>query len=108
MGMEITDRDVLLVIDVQNDFCDGGALPVPDGQEVVPVIHRIAEAFTHAFSPRIGTHRIIIPSLRIIQVELRSKPSRPSMAPMCFGPTTACKEAWARLSTLTCSRTIQS
>jgi nicotinamidase/pyrazinamidase len=48
MGMEITDRDVLLVIDVQNDFCDGGALPVPGGQEVVPVIHRVARAFGHA------------------------------------------------------------
>ena len=48
MGIEITDRDVLLVIDVQNDFCDGGALPVPHGQEVVPVIHRIAHAFSHA------------------------------------------------------------
>src|ERR1700743_1034400 len=48
MGIELTDRDVLLVIDVQNDFCDGGALPVPHGQEVVPVIHRIAHAFSHA------------------------------------------------------------
>ena len=46
--MEIRDRDVLLVIDVQNDFCDGGALPVPGGQEVVPVIHRVARAFGHA------------------------------------------------------------
>ena len=26
MGIELVDRDVLLVIDVQNDFCDGGAL----------------------------------------------------------------------------------
>jgi nicotinamidase/pyrazinamidase len=47
MGIEITDRDVLLVVDVQNDFCDGGALPVPGGEEVVPVVHRIAEAFQH-------------------------------------------------------------
>jgi nicotinamidase/pyrazinamidase len=47
MGIEITDRDVLLVVDVQNDFCDGGALPVPGGEEVVPVVHRIAEAFPH-------------------------------------------------------------
>ena len=47
MAIELTDRDVLLVIDVQNDFCDGGALPVPGGQEVVPVIHRIAPAFSH-------------------------------------------------------------
>ena len=48
MGIELFDRDVLLVIDVQNDFCDGGALPVPGGQEVVPVIHRVARAFGHA------------------------------------------------------------
>jgi nicotinamidase/pyrazinamidase len=47
MGIEITDRDVLLVVDVQNDFCDGGALPVHGGEEVVPVVHRIARAFHH-------------------------------------------------------------
>ncbi len=47
MAVELTDRDVLLVIDVQNDFCDGGALAVRGGQEVVPVIHRIAGAFQH-------------------------------------------------------------
>ena len=38
-------RDVLLVIDVQNDFCPGGKLPVPRGHEVVPVINRLAEKF---------------------------------------------------------------
>jgi nicotinamidase/pyrazinamidase len=47
MGIELVDRDVLLVIDVQNDFCDGGALAVPGGQNVVPVIHRIAALFRH-------------------------------------------------------------
>jgi len=47
MGIELFDRDVLLVIDVQNDFCDGGALAVPGGQEVVPVINRIAGIFRH-------------------------------------------------------------
>jgi nicotinamidase/pyrazinamidase len=47
MGIELTDRDVLLVIDVQNDFCDGGALAVRGGQEVVPLIHRIAGGFRH-------------------------------------------------------------
>ena len=47
MNIELVDRDVLLVIDVQNDFCDGGALSVPGGQEVVPVIHRIAPLFAH-------------------------------------------------------------
>ncbi len=37
--------DVLLVIDMQNDFCPGGSLPVTDGHEVVPVIDRLAEKF---------------------------------------------------------------
>src|SRR5712671_2065755 len=39
--------DLLLVIDVQNDFCSDGALAVPDGDAVVPVINRLAERFDH-------------------------------------------------------------
>ena len=38
---------VLLVVDVQNDFCPGGALAVSDGDAVVPVINRLAEQFAH-------------------------------------------------------------
>ncbi len=45
--MEITSQDVLLVVDVQNDFCPGGALAVPDGDAVIPVIHRLAPKFEH-------------------------------------------------------------
>jgi nicotinamidase/pyrazinamidase len=41
------DDDLLLIIDVQNDFCPGGALAVADGDAVVPVINRIAENFNH-------------------------------------------------------------
>lgn len=41
------ERDVLVVIDVQNDFCPGGALAVPGGDEVVPLINRLAERFRH-------------------------------------------------------------
>ena len=41
------DRDVLLVVDVQNDFCPGGALAVPDGDAVVPAVNRLARSFTH-------------------------------------------------------------
>ncbi len=32
----------LLVVDVQNDFCPGGALAVPEGDQVIPVINRLA------------------------------------------------------------------
>lgn len=35
----------LLIVDVQNDFCPGGALAVPDGDAVVPVINRLMDAF---------------------------------------------------------------
>ncbi|HEY1804385.1 MAG TPA: bifunctional nicotinamidase/pyrazinamidase [Terracidiphilus sp.] len=45
--MQIDSRDVLLVIDVQNDFCAGGALAVPRGDEVIAPIHRIAPRFEH-------------------------------------------------------------
>ena len=41
------DDDLLLVIDVQNDFCPGGALAVNDGDAVVPTINRIAQRFGH-------------------------------------------------------------
>lgn len=45
--MEITSQDVLIVVDVQNDFCPGGALAVRGGDEVIEVIHRIAHRFEH-------------------------------------------------------------
>jgi nicotinamidase/pyrazinamidase len=45
--MEITNSDALIVVDVQNDFCPGGALAVSDGDAVIPVIHRIAPCFEH-------------------------------------------------------------
>ena len=35
----------LLIVDVQNDFCPGGALAVADGDEVIPVINRLMEKF---------------------------------------------------------------
>jgi nicotinamidase/pyrazinamidase len=40
-------RDVLLVVDIQNDFCPGGNLAVPRGDEVVPVINALAGKFAH-------------------------------------------------------------
>src|SRR5579864_9620991 len=41
----INATDILIVIDVQNDFCPAGNLPVPHGDEVVPVINRLARQF---------------------------------------------------------------
>jgi len=45
--MQVNSQDVLLVVDVQNDFCPGGALAVPNGDAVIPLIHRIAPKFEH-------------------------------------------------------------
>jgi nicotinamidase/pyrazinamidase len=39
--------DALLVIDLQNDFCPGGALAVAGGDEIVPVVNLLAERFDH-------------------------------------------------------------
>jgi nicotinamidase/pyrazinamidase len=45
--IEVQASDALVGIDVQNDFCPGGALAVPRGDEVVPVINRLAGRFRH-------------------------------------------------------------
>ncbi len=45
--MQIDVRDVFLVVDVQNDFCPGGALAVTGGDEVIAPIHRVAPKFQH-------------------------------------------------------------
>ena len=45
--MQITPQDVLVVTDLQNDFCPGGALAVPGGDAVIEVIHRVAPRFEH-------------------------------------------------------------
>ena len=41
------DREVLLIVDVQNDFCPGGALAVPNGDAIVPVVNKLAAGFPH-------------------------------------------------------------
>ena len=43
----IGDRDILLVVDIQNDFCPGGNLAVPLGDEVMPLIIDLAAKFAH-------------------------------------------------------------
>jgi len=46
-SMKPGERDALIVIDMQNDFCPGGALAVGEGDRIVPLINRIAGAFAH-------------------------------------------------------------
>ncbi|HUC73329.1 MAG TPA: bifunctional nicotinamidase/pyrazinamidase [Stellaceae bacterium] len=41
------EREVLVVVDVQNDFCPGGALAVANGDAVIPAVNRLAAEFAH-------------------------------------------------------------
>jgi nicotinamidase/pyrazinamidase len=45
--MKREDRDILIIVDVQNDFCPGGALAVPQGDRILPAVNRLAAAFAH-------------------------------------------------------------
>jgi nicotinamidase/pyrazinamidase len=45
--MRLTPNDLLLVVDMQNDFCPDGRLAVAGGNEIIPVIHKIAPLFEH-------------------------------------------------------------
>jgi nicotinamidase/pyrazinamidase len=43
--MRIGKEDALIVVDVQNDFLPGGALPAQGGEQIVPVINRLLPCF---------------------------------------------------------------
>jgi nicotinamidase/pyrazinamidase len=44
-------RDALVLVDIQNDFCPGGSLAVPGGDQVVPVLNRYVGRFLAAGAP---------------------------------------------------------
>src|SRR5271169_6673419 len=46
-SIKIDDASALLVIDVQNCFLPGGSLAVKDGDQVIPVINRLAKGFAN-------------------------------------------------------------
>lgn len=47
MPLKPGEQDALIVIDIQNDFLPGGALPVPSGDEVIEPINALMKRFTH-------------------------------------------------------------
>lgn len=46
--VEIGIRDLLLVVDLQNDFCPGGALAVNGGDEILPLVNQLLARFPHS------------------------------------------------------------
>jgi nicotinamidase/pyrazinamidase len=47
MNASAVERDVLIIIDPQVDFCPGGALAVPGGDDIVPTVNQLARDFPH-------------------------------------------------------------
>lgn len=45
MKLDINEKDVLILIDIQNDFMPGGALAVPDGEDILPAVDMLARKF---------------------------------------------------------------
>jgi len=45
MKVKLSKRDALIIVDMQKDFMPGGALPVPDGDKIVPTLNRYIERF---------------------------------------------------------------
>jgi len=45
MPIQTTETDAFIVVDIQNDFCPGGALPVKEGQKVIPIVNRLMPFF---------------------------------------------------------------
>jgi nicotinamidase/pyrazinamidase len=46
-NIEAHAKEILLIVDIQNDFCSGGALAVPGGDEIVPLVNQLATSFAH-------------------------------------------------------------
>jgi len=48
-------KQALAIVDLQNDFCPGGSLPVPDGDKIVPIVNELIETFSRAGLPIFAT-----------------------------------------------------
>ncbi len=51
MKIAITQKDALIVVDMQNDFMPGGALPVPKSDTIIPAVNRYIKLFLEASRP---------------------------------------------------------
>jgi nicotinamidase/pyrazinamidase len=52
MASSPNSHDALLIVDPQVDFCPGGALPVPGGDQIFPAVNRAAERFSVVVASR--------------------------------------------------------
>jgi len=55
MKIKLREKDALIIVDLQNDFCPGGALAVPEGDKIVPVLNAYIERFSNSKSIIVAT-----------------------------------------------------
>lgn len=48
-------KQALIIVDLQNDFCPGGSLPVPEGDQIVSVVNNLIKEFSGAVLPIFAT-----------------------------------------------------
>jgi nicotinamidase/pyrazinamidase len=53
--IKVDNESALIIVDVQNDFLPGGALPVPNGNEVIPILNKYIELFNKVKAPIFAT-----------------------------------------------------
>lgn len=53
--INLAEGDALVIVDLQNDFLPGGSLPVPEGEQVIPVLNGYIERFVNRGLPIFAT-----------------------------------------------------
>jgi nicotinamidase/pyrazinamidase len=89
MSLPLTSSDVLLVIDVQNDFCPGGALAVTDGDAILPLINSLAQKFHHTVLTQ-DWH----PKAHISFASTHADKQPHDSIEICYGPQTTIQTLW--------------
>ena len=114
----IDGNEVLIVVDVQNDFCPGGALAVPRGDEIVPIVNRLAARFrnvvltqdwhppghfsfasTHPGKKSVRDHRRTLWPASVVARPLRARHTGRRVSPgaaISRMPPSCCARAWIR------------
>jgi nicotinamidase/pyrazinamidase len=95
-------KSALIVVDVQNCFIDGGALPVKGGAQVVPVINKLAASFENIVVTQ-DWHtpgHASFASAHSGKKPFETTSMRPTARRSC-GPITACKAPMTRPCTRT-------
>ncbi len=52
---DMRSKDALIIVDVQRDFCPGGALPVPEGDKIIPLLNEYIKRFEEAGAVIVAT-----------------------------------------------------